>query len=101
MFFPVSPKTPTLSSNQGDETIASGTSVTLKCTTLSSGSVSYTIYKDNSPVSTNAGGSYTVNSAATSDSGVYTCHATIAGQLSRKSNVLRLNILGRLTQTVC
>ena len=88
------PKTPTLSVEPRDASIASGRRVTLTCSTLSSGAVTYTIFKNNNQIAGPISATYTLFSVATTDSGGYTCVATIAGQVSAASQSYLLNILG-------
>jgi len=91
----VRPKTPTLSRSPSDATIESGTAVTLTCATLSSGSVTYTFTRDGSTqVQSSSSATYDLSSAATSDTGSYTCVASISSVDSVASNADAMTVVG-------
>ena len=90
----MSPKTPILSAEPRDASIISGTRVTLTCLTLSSGSVTYSFFKGNSQVADNKIGIYSFNSVVITDSGAYTCSASIDNKVSSKSTSYTLTVVG-------
>ena len=85
------PKTPSLTANPGNAVIASGTRVILTCTTFSVGTATYTFFKGTSEL-TRQTVSSVFNTVATTDSGAYTCVATINGRVSAASNKYLLDI---------
>ena len=80
--------------NPSQAVIVSGTSVTLECTTTSSGFKTFQIRSGNTVVYTGADNFYNIPSAATSDSGSYVCIVTINGIDSAESSSLILNVYG-------
>ena len=98
-FCPDVPETPTLSKNNQDSTIESGTPVTLTCVTTSTGLGTYTFTKDN--VGVQVGSLNTFVSSGSSDSGTYSCKVSINGIESETSNSVSLNIIGEVLCVQC
>ena len=96
-FFLISviPQTPTLTVAPSHATIESGTSVTVTCTTTSTGgSVTYDFMRDGNVVTSQPSGTYTMGSIATSESGTYTCTATISTVTSVVSSGHSTTVVG-------
>lgn len=94
VMFSVVPQTPTLSRSPTDATIQTGTAVTFTCTTASSGSTTYTFLRDSTQVQSGASATLDLTSAAPSNTGSYTCTATISGVDSVASNADSLTVVG-------
>ena len=89
------PQTPSLTVSPSDATIQTGTSVTLTCATAStsSGTITYIFLEGVNPVQSSASATHTLT-AATSDSGSYTCTATISGVVSVASSAHVMAVVG-------
>ena len=75
-----------MSVTPSDMTIESGTRVDVTCVTKSTGaSITYNFLKDGKIVTSQAGGTYTMGSISTSQSGTYTCTATMNSVTSKAS----------------
>ena len=102
--FVTHPDKPSLSINPSEESVQSEAQVEMTCTTSSSGSATYTFFKDFEEIFTGQSGSFTIDSASTLDSGFYSCVASIDGVSSVSSDKHRLNVTGgglcSLTETV-
>ena len=92
--FSVIPKTPSLTVEPSNSTLETGTAVTLTCATESIGSVTYTFYDEDVSVQSGGDSTYDLPSTATSDTGSYSCVATINGVASLESNVHNMTIVG-------
>ena len=101
LLVPVRPKAPTLSRSPTDATIESGTSVTLTCATLSSGSVTYTFTRDSTQVQSSSSATLDLTSAATIDTGSYTCVASISSVDSVASNAEAMTVVGEYEVKFC
>ena len=91
----VRPKPPTLTASPTDSTIRINTRVTLTCSTASQGSTTYSFYKNSNLVLTSSLNTYTLDSVATSDNGVFSCVATINSVNSVSSPGYTLTVVGK------
>ena len=89
----VTPQTPILTVSPSDATLESGTGVTLTCLTASSGTTTYQFLKGGSQETSQSSGTYTL-SPATTDSGDWTCTATISSVVSSASTATTLTVVG-------
>ena len=96
VLFSVIPQTASLSVSPSDATIETGTSVTMTCATASttSGSITYIFLETATEVQNGASAIYTLT-AATSDTGSYTCTATISGVASVASTAHAMTVVGK------
>ncbi|XP_012935544.1 hemicentin-1 [Aplysia californica] len=87
------PQTPSLSSS-ASSTVETGTSVTLTCATLSShGTVTYSFLQETTEVQSGPSATYDLTSTAPSNSGSYTCVATIYNVDSAPSSADSLQVV--------
>ena len=78
-----------------DMTIESGTRVDVTCVTKSTGaSITYNFLRDNKIITSQPGGTYTMGSISTSQSGTYTCTATMNSVTSALSPGHTVRIIG-------
>ena len=97
----VRPKVPTLSRVPSEPTIMSTISVTLTCTSQSSGTKSYKFLKDGNIVFASTGDAngihdnvYTISGVSASNSGSYSCIVTISAVDSIVSNSNFITVVG-------
>ena len=91
---PVIPQTPTLTASPSDSTLESGTSVTLTCLTASHGTTTYQFLKDDTEQANQSTSTYSVT-AATTDTGSWTCTATISTVVSSASTATTITVVGK------
>ena len=92
----MAPHTPTLTVNPSDATLETGISVTMTCATSSTGgSITYNFLKDGNAVTSQSSSIYTMGSITTSQSGTYTCTATISSVASAASIGHTTTIVGQ------
>ena len=96
MSFAVKPKTPSISVSPSDAYVASGTSVTLTCTTASSSArISYKFRQGAAEVATRSTNSLTISSVAIAQSGTYSCVVQISGVNSAASTGHSMTVVGK------
>ena len=91
------PKTPTLTPVPSDATHESNTQLEFTCATQSttSGTITYEFFLDGSTsVSSGTQATFTLTAPSTSDSGSYTCVATIKSHASLASNAHTVAVVG-------
>ena len=90
----VIPLTPTLTVSPLNSTLESTTDLVLTCDTGSNGTITYQFLRDNDTVISQSNGTYVHQNIQTSDTGNYTCTATINGVVSLKSNGFAKTVVG-------
>ena len=94
---PDPPETPRLTRSPSDKVIRTGITIKFKCrsTTVDS-AISYIFQKDNIEIGEPSGGSFSIDSPTTGNSGNYSCLATIKGINSSLSKILTVTFIGEL-----
>ena len=94
------PQTPTLTVTPSDETIESGTNITVTCITASTGrNATYNFLRDGYVVTSQTCDTYMMSSLNISNSGTYTCTATINTVTSVVSSGHRFTVVGEYIVT--
>ena len=88
------PLTPTLAVVPLNSTLESTTDLVLTCVTGSIGTITYQFLRGNNTVVSQSNGTYVHQNIQTSDTGNYTCTATINGVVSLKSNAFEKTVVG-------
>ena len=89
------PLTPTLTVIPLNSTLESTTDFILSCVTGSNGTTTYQFLRDNETVISLSNSTYVHQNIQTSDTGNYTCTATINGVVSLKSNGFEKAVVGK------
>lgn len=79
--------------------LLAGSSVTMEVTTTAGSSATYQWYKGNAAISNATAAAYTISTAATSDSGNYTCKVTDNG-ITKSSDTFTVNVRAPYTVTI-
>ena len=92
----ISENSPTLTVVPTTETIESGTDVALTCVTTNSGeNAEYSFFRNENLIATKSCGTHILENIGTSDSGIYTCKATISTTTSEPSSGHKIRVVSK------